>query len=216
MNSIQIEQLHQKQKVIQLTMIQSDKRLVNYCQLNIKIQVDEQIYKELNFIKHQIENVKNELKSIDFIYFQLCDSVSSGKNRIDNPLIKSSKNLENMYQKLSHLQTNNSVKHTSKIRNASTQAVEKQQNRSPISQKNHKITNSFIKWKKCSIIKKKGNYQKQYIYQGSSNDCPFCLFSRLINSSMSKINWQEQNLSKSGGQTQKQFTSKIYMFKIIS
>lgn len=61
----------------------------------------------MNFIKNQVETVKNELK-VNFIFFifKLCDSVSSGRNRSNNPSIISSKTLENMHQKLSHIYTN--------------------------------------------------------------------------------------------------------------
>ncbi|CAK78428.1 unnamed protein product (macronuclear) [Paramecium tetraurelia] len=169
--------------------------------------IDEQIYKELNFIKNQIETVKNELK--------LCDSVSSGRNRSNNPSIISSKTLETMHQKLSHIYTNNSVNHTSKIRNFSNYVIEKQQNLSPKSQCDQKISNSYIKWK--NKAKQQGrkieNSNNVNIQQGQSNDYLFCLFSRLSNSSIIQLMGKNKIRVNQEDKCRNQCSYKTYTFK---
>ncbi|CAD8100246.1 unnamed protein product [Paramecium sonneborni] len=169
-------------------------------------QIDEQIYKELNFIKNQIQTVKNELK--------LCDSVSSGRNRSNNPSILSSKTLENMHSKLSHIQTNNSINQTSKIRNFSNYVIEKQQNLSPKSQCDQKISNSFIKWKnKAQQVKKIENINNNNIIQGQSNNYLFCLFSRLSNSSIIQLISKNKIKVNQEDKCRNQFSYKTYTFK---
>ncbi|CAD8094802.1 unnamed protein product [Paramecium sonneborni] len=167
--------------------------------------IDEQIYQELNFIKNQIETVKNELK--------LCDSVSSGRNRSNNPSIISSKTLENMQQKLSHIYTNNSVNQTSKIRNFSNYLVEKQQNLSPKSQCDQKISNSFIKWKNKAQVKKIENINNNNINQSQSNDYLFCLFSRLSNSSIIQLMSKNKIKVNQEDKCRNQCSYKTYTFK---
>ncbi|CAD8172414.1 unnamed protein product [Paramecium pentaurelia] len=137
-NIMPIEQLHQKQKMIQ----PKRQEIINL--------------QGVKLYKNQVETGKNGLK--------LFDSLSSGRNRSNNPSIISSKSLENMHQKLSHLYKNYSVNDISKIKNFSNYAVEKYEDFNQKSQDYHKISNSFIKWKKKAqqIQKVKTNNNIQY------------------------------------------------------
>ncbi|CAD8107731.1 unnamed protein product [Paramecium primaurelia] len=135
---------------------------------------------------------------------------NSGRDRSNNPSIISSKSLENMHQKLSHLYKNYSVNYISKIKNFSNYAVEKYEDFNQKSQGYHIISNSFIKWKKKAqqIKKVKTNNNIQYsqsmiIYFVYSQD--YSSIISLMGKNKIKVNQEDKSKTQS--------SYRIYKFK---